>query len=56
MTADLIVKRRFVDMQHAAIAYAITRISEFTNAGLDLTPAERAALRTLVDNDGGADE
>jgi hypothetical protein len=53
---DTLLNRRHVEMRHAAVAYAITRISDFTNAGVDLTPNERAALKGLIDATGGRDD
>lgn len=41
--------RRYAHMKHAAIAYAITRIRDFSNDGKDLTVAERAAITALLD-------
>lgn len=44
-----IVMRRYAEMKRAAVAYAITRINDFTDGGIELTPNERVALRTLAD-------
>lgn len=52
---NLLMQRRFVEMQHAAVAYAITRISDFTNGGIDLTLQERDALQRLLDARGDED-
>lgn len=54
-TETTLVKRRYAEMRHAAIAYAITRINDFTNGGQDLTPHERDALQTLIDNQATED-
>ena len=48
-TEHTLVMRRYAEMKRAAVAYAITRINDFTNGGVELTPPEREALRTLAD-------
>lgn len=49
-TTDRIVMRRFTEMKKAAVAYAITRIADFSNEGVDLNPNEREALMRLATN------
>lgn len=48
-TNSTLLNRRHVEMAHAAVAYAITRIKDFTRNGADLTPNERQALQQLID-------
>lgn len=55
-TTDRLVLRRYADMKKAAVAYAITRINDFTDGGLELTPHEREALLRLAENRGQSDE
>lgn len=47
---EQLVYRRYVEMKKAAVAYAITRIADFTNDGIDLSPNEREALLRLANN------
>ena len=48
-TNNLLVQRRRADLETAAVAYAITRIRDFTRNGQTLTPAQRDMLRALAD-------
>ncbi len=45
----LMVARRRADLHTAAVAYAITRIRDFTDNGKHLTPSQITALRSLIE-------